>query len=551
MSVIWPRGTRREGELMSRFAALLCLVLSCGFFSCVHAAGQPCEQLAQLALPNTKITSAQTIAAGAFSPPPAGTPWLIGDPSFYKQLPAFCRVTADDKPTPDSDIKIEVWMPASGWNGKFRGQGNGGFAGEIDYRALGLAILQGYASASTDTGHAAGGVDATWALGHPEKIIDFAYRAIHEMTLLSKATVKAFYGDAPKHSYFANCSNGGRQALMEAQRYPEDYDGILAGAPANYWTHLLSSAVWDAQATTLDPDSYIPSSKIQAIAHAVLAACDAKDGLRDGIVNDPRQCHFDPATMLCKQGNSDSCLTKPQVTALKKLYEGAHDEKGKEIFPGFVPGGEEGEGGWDLWITGNAPGKALLFTFGSGFFRNMVYEQSDWDHKQAKLDDAVAAADQKFAAVLNSTEPNMKAFQAHGGKLILYHGWSDAGISPLNSINYYESVLSAMGKQEADSFVRLYMVPGMQHCAGGPGPDVFGEFGISPVNDPQHNIYLALEEWTEKGAAPSTVIASKMEGEMPAGKVTMTRLLCAYPQKAKYKGTGNPNDAASFACKNP
>jgi len=536
---------------MIRFAVVFFLAVSCGFSSGVHAAGQPCEQLAQLALPNTKITSAQTIAAGAFSPPPARSPWLIGDPSFYKQLPAFCRVTADDKPTPDSDIKIEVWMPASGWNGKFRGQGNGGFAGEMDYRALALAILQRYASASTDTGHAASGVDATWALGHPQKIIDFAYRAIHEMTSLSKATVTAFYGDAPKHSYFANCSNGGRQALMEAQRYPEDYDGILAGAPANYWTHLLSSALWDAQATTLDPESYIPPSKIPAIAHAVLSACDAKDGLRDGILNDPRQCHFDPATMLCKQSNSDSCLTKPQVTALKKLYEGAQDVKGKQIFPGFVPGAEEGRGGWGTWITGNAPGEALLFAFGNGFFRNMVYERADWDYKQAKLDDAVTAADQKFAGVLNSTEPNMKAFQAHGGKLILYHGWSDAGISPLNSINYYESVLATMGKQEADSFVRLYMVPGMQHCAGGPGPDVFGEFGISPVNDPQHNIYLALEQWTEKGTAPSTVIASKMEGEMPAGKVKMTRLLCAHPQQAKYKGSGDPNDAASFACDKP
>ena len=539
---------------MSRFAILLGLAASCGFFPRANVVAQPCEQLAQLALPNTKITSAQTIAAGAFSPPPSSSPWLIGHPSFYKQLPAFCRVMADDKPTPDSDIKIEVWMPASGWNGKFRGQGNGGFAGEMDYRSLGLAVLQGYASASSDTGHAANGVDATWALGHPEKVIDFAYRAIHEMTSLSKATVKAFYGDAPKHSYFANCSNGGRQALMEAQRYPEDYDGILAGAPANYWTHLLSSALWDAQATTLDPDSYIPASRVPAIAHAVLAACDAKDGLKDGILNDPRQCHFDPATMLCKQGNSDSCLTKPQATALQKLYEGAHDSKGQQIFPGFVPGAEEGEGGWATWITGDAPGKALLFAFGSGFFGNMVYEQADWDYKKAKLDDAVAAADQKLAAALNSTEPNMKAFQAHGGKLILYHGWSDAAISPLHSINYYESVLATMGKPQADSFLRLYMVPGMQHCAGGPGPDDFGQLGISPVNDPRHNLYLALEEWAEKGTAPSTVIASKTEDQIPAGpaaKVKMTRLLCAYPQKAKYKGTGDPQDAASFACENP
>ena len=533
---------------MTKLPFVVCLAVGAWFLPCVHAAEQSCEQLAQLALPNTKNALAQTVAAGTFTPPAAVTPWMAASPSFYKQLPTFCRVTAEAKPTTDSDIKIEVWMPASGWNGKFRGQGNGGFAGEIDHRSLGLAILQGYASAATDTGHAADGGDATWALGHPEKIIDFAYRAIHEMTLVGKAAVNAFYGDGPKHSYFANCSNGGRQALMEAQRYPADYDGILAGAPANYWTHLLTGALWDAQATTLDPDSYIPSSKIPAIAQAVLAACDAKDGVKDGIVNDPRQCHFDPSTMLCKEGNSDSCLTQPQVTALKKLYEGAHNSQGKEIFPGFVPGGEDGEGSWPLWITGDGPGKALLFAFDYGYFADMVYGKKDWDYKKANIDDAVAASDKAYAGVLNATETNMKAFQARGGKLIIYHGWSDSAISPLNSINYYKSVVEKMGKPEADSFLRLYMVPGMQHCGGGPGPDVFGEYGISSVNDPQHNLYLALEEWVEKGNAPSTVIASKMEGQGPAAKVKMTRPLCVYPLEAKYKGTGDTNDAANFAC---
>ena len=257
---------------MKRFAALLLMAASGSFLPNAHAAGKTCEQLAQLALPNTKITSAEIVAAGAFEPPASLAPWLGDNPSFFKGLPAFCRVTAEAKPAADSDIKIEVWMPASGWNGKFRGQGNGGFAGEIDYRSLGLAIAQGYASAATDTGHAAGGTDANWALGHPEKIIDFAYRAIHEMTVIGKATTKAFYGDGPRHSYFANCSNGGRQALMEAQRFPDDYDGILAGAPANYWTHLLSSALYDAQTTTSDPASYIPTSKIPTIARAVNAA---------------------------------------------------------------------------------------------------------------------------------------------------------------------------------------------------------------------------------------------------------------------------------------
>jgi len=268
-------------------------------------------------------------------------------------------------------------MPASSWNGKFRGQGNGGFAGQLYYPALAIAVMQGYASAATDTGHAGNGTEATWALGHPEKIIDFGYRAIHEMTVVGKATVKAFYGDAAKYSYFAACSNGGRQALMEAQRFPEDYNGILAGAPANYWTHLLASALWDAQATTLDPQSYIPDTKVPAIAQAVVAACDANDGVKDGIINDPPRCHFDPATMLCKEGNSDSCLTQPQVIALKKLYAGANDSHGKQIFPGFVPGGEAGPGGWPLWITGPAPGKALLFAFDYGYFADMVYQKTD------------------------------------------------------------------------------------------------------------------------------------------------------------------------------
>ena len=529
-------------------AVLLVAVL---FASPAYAAPQSCEQLARLALPHASITSAQTIAAGAFTPPANATPWLVGDPAFYKRLPAFCRVSAVSKPSPDSEIKIEVWMPASGWNGKFRGLGNGGFAGEIDWRALGLAIAQGYASAATDTGHAANAGEATWALGHPEKIVDFGYRAIHEMTAVGKATTKAFYGDTPKYTYFAACSNGGRQALMEAQRFPADYDGILAGAPANYWTHLLTSVLWDAQATTLDPNSYIPSSKIPAIAQAVVAACDANDGLNDGILNDPRQCHFDPSTMLCKGADSDSCLTEPQAIALKKLYQGATDSKGSQIFPGFMPGGEEGQGGWPLYITGPAPAKALLFVSDYGYFADMVYDKADWDYKKANLDDALAASDKKFAGVLNSTDTNLKPFQARGGKLIIYHGWSDAVISPLNSINYYESVIQQMGKPDADSFLRLYMVPGMQHCFGGPGPDVFGENGFSISNDPQHDIYLALEQWVEKGTAPPSVIASKLEDRGADPKVKLSRPLCPYPQQAQYKGSGDPNDASNFTCETP
>jgi hypothetical protein len=508
-----------------------------------------CERLAQVALPEAKITLAQQIAAGSFIPSNPVTQWIANDSALYKRLPAFCRVAIEARPSTDSDIKIEVWLPVGDWNGKFQGRGNGGFAGEIDYHAMAVAVHEGYATAGTDTGHAAAGTDARWALGHPEKITDYGYRAIHEMTMSAKAVIKEFYGNHLRHSYFASCSNGGRQALMEAQRFPADYDGIIAGAPANYWTHLLTSAVWDAQATTSEEASYIPSSKLPAIARAVNEACDAQDGVSDGILNDPRKCHFDPAAIVCKAEESDQCLTAAQATALKKLYEGAHDRQGTRIFPGLLPGAEDGPGGWSLWITGPAPGKSLLFSFGNGFYGGMVYDKADWNYKDADLGEAVKAADTKMAKILNATEADLAAFKARGGKLILYHGWDDPAISALNSIDYYHSVVSAMGRENTEAFARLYMAPGMQHCGGGPGPDSFGQEGPTPMaQDADHSLQLSIERWVEKGTTPSAIIATKYAGHGASEDVQMTRPLCAYPQIAKYKGSSDPNDAGSFVC---
>ncbi|HVH85725.1 MAG TPA: tannase/feruloyl esterase family alpha/beta hydrolase [Terriglobales bacterium] len=497
-----------------------------------------------MVLPQAKITSAQTVAAGAFPVPANLPPWLAGAASLFQSLPAFCRATAEAHPSADSDIKIEVWMPLTGWNGRFQGLGNGGFAGQIDYRGMAIALSHGYANAATDTGHSGNATDAAWALGHPEKIIDFGYRGIHQMTQIGKATVNAFYASEPKHSYFGSCSNGGRQALMETQRFPEDYDGILAGAPANYWTHLLASALWDAQATTLDAASYIPSSKLPAIASAVNAACDLQDGVADGILNDPRECHFDPSILVCKSGDNDHCLTPPQVAALKKLYQGAHDKHGR-IFPGFLPGAEVGEGGWATWITGAAPGRALLFAFGNGYFSDIVYDKADWNYKTADLSQATKAADEKTAKILNATDPDLTAFRSRGGKLIVYHGWNDPAISALNTIDYYKQVLNKMGTQNAESFLRLYMVPGMQHCGGGPGPSAFD---ARAPHDSQHDARLALEDWVEKGVAPSKMIATKYAGADPSNEVKMTRPLCPYPEVAKYKGAGDPNHAENFEC---
>jgi len=515
------------------------LFLAAIAFASGDAAAQTCEKLSGLKLANTTITSAQAVASGSFTP-------ATGSPAPFKELPAFCRITGVIKPTADSDIKFEVWMPIAGWNKKFQGIGNGGFAGYIAYPELAAALARGYASASTDTGHTR--QDATWALGHPEKIVDYGYRAVHEMTNKSKAIINAFYGNAPKRSYFSSCSNGGRQALMEAQRYPDDYDGLIAGAPANYFTHFFAGFAWNQQALMSDSASYIPASKLKAIEAAALRACDARDGVTDGVIDDPRRCNFDPSILLCKGAESDDCLTEKQIATLKKIYEGPRDSRGQPIIPGFVPGGESEAGGWDRLIFGAAPGKSGESSFATQAFANMIHNDAGWDLKTFNLEKDTRLADEKMAAILNATDPNLDAFRARGGKLILYHGWSDAALSPLNTINYFESVVRKLGRRDSASFVRLFMLPGMQHCGGGRGPDTFGAFVPGAQRDSGHDISLALERWVEEGKAPNQIIATKLEGSGPKSKIIRTRPLCLYPQVARYKGSGSTDDAANFVC---
>ncbi len=516
--------------------------------SAAQVAGDRCAQLSDLALPGATVTMAKRVDAGSFAAPPQA--FTGRDVSaFYKTLPAFCRVVAHARPTSDSDIAIEVWMPLTAWNGRLQGLGNGGFAGLIDYYELGASIAKGYAAVATDTGHTGSPIDAAWALGHPEKVADFGYRGIHEMTRMAKAVVQRFYGTGAKHSYFAGCSDGGREALMEAQRYPEDYDGILAGAPANNWTELLAMAVVDTQALTATPASFIPQAKIPAIAKAVAAACDAQDGARDGILNDPRQCRFDPGTIACKaDADTSDCLTVAQVAALKAIYAGLRNADGHRIFPGYLPGAEEGGGGWGVWITGPAPARSLMTAFGQGYFANMVSGKADWDLKSFTLEKGLRDAREKTAAALDAVNPDLTAFRSRGGKLILYHGWNDPALPALSTVDYYEGVVAKSGRTGADGFVRLFMVPGMQHCGGGPGATALGQSGAQRATDPQHNARVALENWVEQGAAPRTIVAMKTEGDDPQGAVTMTRLLCPYPQTAKYKGSGDPKRAESFVC---
>jgi feruloyl esterase len=299
-------------------------------------------------------------------------------------------------------------------------------------------------------------------------------------------------------------------------------------------------------------DGYIYAAKIAVISQAVLAACDSQDGLKDGILNDPRQCQFDPTTLLCKGKSSDACLTQPQVDSLKQIYAGGHEASGKPIFPGLLPGAEEGHGGWEAWITGDAPGRSLADFYVLGFFTNMVYRDKNWDFRKANIDASLKLATERAANTMNANNADLKAFHAHGGKLILYHGWNDPAISSLNTIDYYNRVIAALGNDSVQQFVRLYMVPGMQHCMGGPGATVFGQSGYLQRAEgdtgPDRDIFTALVQWVESGQAPGRLIATRYRDDDPTRGVQITRPLCIYPQSAKYNGSGDPDRASSFTC---
>jgi feruloyl esterase len=486
------------------------------------ALGLSCESLRSLALANTTITLAQSVAAGQFDPPQARGP---GGGVAFQNLPAFCRVAATLKPAADSEIRLEVWMPdpadTPNWNGKLQSVGNGAWAGSINYPALATALAAGYAAASTDTGHT--GNNPVFIMGHPEKVVDFAYRAVHEMSLAAKAIVAAFYGSGPGRSYFNGCSTGGRQALAEAQRYPADYDGIIAGAPANYVTHLQGAQVWMAQAAHQDEAGYIPPGKYSAIHHAVLEACDALDGVKDGVLEDPTRCHFDPAVLTCKDGGPPSCLTTAQVQIARKAYAGpTHPRTGQKLFPGLEPGSEMG------WNTLMGPQPMSLAV---EVYQYLVFQNPNWDYRNFDPDKDIAAAVKTVGATMDSIDPNLKPFVGHGGKLLMYHGWADPGIPPRSSVNYYKSVVDALGTGKTKDSIRLFMVPGMGHCRGGDGTDTF-------------DAVTALDQWVMKGKAPQQISAS----HLTKGVVDRTRPLCPYPEVAKYKGTGDTNDAANFAC---
>ena len=517
------------------------------------ALADPCTDLLGMQLDAAKIRTAALVPAGPFVSPIAPRAGAATTPPV--SLPAHCRVQAIAEPA----VQFEVWLPVNEWNGKFQGVGNGGTAGEISYAAMAGALNRGYATASTDTGHVnAQPFDSTWALGHPELVADFGHRALHVTTVHAKAIVQKFYARAAAHAYYVGCSKGGQQGLMEAQRYPDDYDGIIAGDPANDWTRFYAGAhLWYSLATLKDLESYIPASKIALLGNAVTSACDALDGIRDGVLDDPRECRFDPAQLQCVDTqNADkrgvdkqdvaTCMTAKQVQAIKDIWTGAHLANGELVYPGLVPGGEASPAGWAAWTIGTAPFTGLHWYAAEGWFRNVVFANPDWDFRSFDYDRDLPMALQRTAHAVDANDPDLRPMQARGGKLIVYHGWSDPDISPLAAIAYFERVVDELARGRSatpaphtraealahtQSFFRLFMVPGMAHCAGGPGPSSF-------------DMLSALENWVEHDVAPDKVIAARIVD----GVTDRTRPLCVYPAVAKWHGQGSTDDAANFSC---
>jgi len=426
----------------------------------------------------------------------------------------------------ETEIQFEVWLPLQEWNGNLQVVGNGGVTGDFNYPSMAAAIARGYATATSDLGHrAASFQDASWAPGHPERVANYADRAHHLLAQQAKKVASAFYGRAPKFSYFNGCSVGGWQALTEAQRYPGDYDGIISGAPLNYFTHRQAHEIHIAQARARNPAGVIPANKMTLLTSGAIAACDAADGVNDGLISDPLACHFDPAALQCAGEDSPSCLTAAQVTMARMLLSPLRSASGKEIYPGMAPGTP---------ISAAAPTSQHADPSQNNWLQAMIPHETAWTTLTFDLDRDLPRIDAEVGPLLNSMNPDLRPFQTRGGKLILYHGWADNQLTPYNTINYYDSVVDLLGARSTNAFARLFLAPGMSHCSGGAGPNTFDVVG-------------ALEQWVERGKAPDRIVAAHSAN----GKVDRTRPLCPYPQVARYKGTGSSDDAESFSCVDP
>ena len=491
------------------------------------ASAKDCASLASLKI-DGKVTSATLVPAGAFQQPAGpGLPPGVAN-AAYKDVPAFCRVQATLTPSKDSDIQVEVWLPASGWNGKFVAVGNGIWAGTLSYSAMADPLKRGYAVATTDTGHTGSGMDAKWAVGHPEKLVDFGYRAVHAMVVTGKQAITAFYGNKPKLSYWNSCSTGGRQGLMEARRYPADFDAISAMAPANPMTGLMVQSMWVGWAPRHAPGAALSPQTMGMVHAAVVKQCDRLDGAADGLIGDPRHCGFDPASLACKPGETASCLAPPQVEALRMIYGGVRDAQGRVIRPGWPVGSEMQLA---MLMGGNEP-----FPVATSYFRDLVYaNQPGWDWRVSDYGQELADARTYGSDMLDVAPASLAPFFARGGKLLLSHGWTDGLIPANNTVEFYTGLLGAV--PAAQSQARLFMVPGMDHCGGGEGASTFDTIG-------------AIDGWATTGVAPQRIVAVREPSPNPnAPKLPpISRPLCPYPLIARYDGHGDVNSETSFVC---
>lgn len=529
------------------FATVLLAAVACVVPAASAKAARTCGELAGLTLPNTKITSATTVPAGPFSDVSAGDPYAAEGTTgtaptcssniTSPQLPAFCRMTGGiAEPGAAEPINFEVWLPLENWNGKFEALGNHGFSGEIEYSDMGPELVKGYAVAATDTGHA--GASATAWMQNRQQIINYGYLGVHEMTVKSKAIVKSFYGKPAKYSYFNGCSTGGKEGLMEAQRYPDDYDGMNIGGSANFaQIHNRFEYVWNGQVTFGNAGTPIGTATAALVNSAAIAACDALDGVIDGVIDNPLTCPFHPSSLLCKAGQDPStCLTPAQVKAVEEVYQGPRNPRtGQEIYPGLPIGSERG---WGTATTG--PGVSTADTF----FKYMVYNDPNWNFETFNFDSDVTQTDLEFSSILDAINPDLRAFRRHGGKILQSHLWSSTVHPAARSIEYYDQVVSLMngGENEKDvlylkdfdqtqEFYRLFMAP------GGTGSNGPGTFDALPY----------LERWVEQGIPPTSILASHVTN----GIVDRTRPLCPYPAFAIYKGSGSTDEAENFECYKP
>jgi feruloyl esterase len=478
-----------------------------------------CTGLVNASIPHTTITAATDIPAGQFT-----TPDQIGYGSVSLTVPAFCRVQLTI-----GTATSEVWLPVA-WNYRLSGWGDGGELGAIIYDELYDAVAYGFVGVSSDLGHQSTGSDASWALNRPDLIREFGRTATHDMTIAAKTLTKLYYGQAPNHSYFIGASAGGRQALMEAQDYPDDYDGIVSVSPGQHWTHLMSGMI--EQELDLGgsgtSDAQLSDAQALALNTAVIAACDALDGLADGLIENPQQCHFDPGALLCATTNPrPDCLSPVQIDAVRRLYLPFRLSNGELVYPG-LPRGSEYE--WSCSVLHNA----FNFPFADVWYQDEVWSDPNWDFHTFDPDVDVPYADKLLGETLNGSSPNIDRFIARGGKLVIAQGDSDAIVVPENTIDYYLTLKQRYGARTG-KFVRLFMEPGVGHCAPAVGPGSW-------------NIYAVIENWVESETAPDSIVAYQYNSD---GTVNRTRPLCPYPTQAKYSGQGDVNDYRNFTCANP